>query len=150
MLSSSTAACVAAAMHTAMLLRTCSSVHLTSGSSQSAHAASIYLPGPKTGLSLMDVSSSAGSFYSCTCTMKPMPCMYMFLAPRNGLWPETVCTCRFVEPLRTGLPFLDGRIALKPGHLLEVVGPSGSAKSELLLQVSPTRSPGGMAPGSTV
>ena len=131
---------VAAAMHTARLLRTCSFVQLTSGSSVLIQPADI-CRAPRTGLPFMDVSSSAGSFYSCSCTMEPMSCMYMILkAPRNGLSFESVCTCRFVEPLRTGLPFLDGRIALKPGHLLEVVGPSGSAKSELLLQVSPTRS----------
>ena len=79
---------------------------------------------------------------------RPQPCRTQSVAParlgqllfmfRANL-EKIVYTCRFVEPLRTGLPFLDGRIALKPGHLLEVVGPSGSAKSELLLQVSPTK-----------
>ena len=72
------------------------------------------------GLPVLDGCTCAD--LTSTCTVEPL-----------------VGTCRFVEPLRTGLAFLDGRIALKPGHLLEVVGPSGTAKSELLLQVSPTR-----------
>lgn len=39
------------------------------------------------------------------------------------------------EALATGLPFIDAHVKLRPGHLLEVVGPAGSAKTELLIQV---------------
>jgi len=44
------------------------------------------------------------------------------------------------ERLTTGISFLDqqqhGRVPLRPGRILEVAGPSGSAKSELLLQIA--------------
>ncbi len=40
------------------------------------------------------------------------------------------------ERVPTGLPFLDSRLALRPGVVLEVVGPPGSGKSELLLSIA--------------
>ncbi len=40
-----------------------------------------------------------------------------------------------VDPVRTGIPFLDQAVFLRPGHLVELVGLSGCAKSELLIQV---------------
>ena len=43
-----------------------------------------------------------------------------------------------VDPVRTGIPFLDQAVFLKPGHVVELVGLSGSAKSELLVQVCVT------------
>ncbi|KAK9803186.1 hypothetical protein WJX72_011755 [[Myrmecia] bisecta] len=42
----------------------------------------------------------------------------------------------FVEPLRTGLFFLDASFALRPGHVVELSGPSGCAKTELLAQAA--------------
>lgn len=41
-----------------------------------------------------------------------------------------------VDPVRTGIPFLDQAVFLRPGHVVELVGASGSGKSELLVQVS--------------
>jgi len=41
----------------------------------------------------------------------------------------------FVAPLRSGVPVIDQHTALRPGHVLEVVGGPATAKSELLLQV---------------
>lgn len=38
------------------------------------------------------------------------------------------------EALATGLPFVDTHVKLRPGHILELAGPAGSAKTELLLQ----------------
>lgn len=40
-----------------------------------------------------------------------------------------------VDPVRTGIPFLDQAVFLRPGDVVELVGVSGSAKSELLVQV---------------
>ena len=40
----------------------------------------------------------------------------------------------FVEPLRTSIAFVDNA-AIRPGNVLEVVGASGSGKTELLMQV---------------
>ena len=40
-----------------------------------------------------------------------------------------------VDPVRTGIPFLDQAVFLRPGHVVELVGLSGCAKSELLIQV---------------
>lgn len=39
------------------------------------------------------------------------------------------------EAVATGLPFIDAHVKLRPGHILELAGPAGSAKSEMLLQV---------------
>ena len=39
-----------------------------------------------------------------------------------------------VEPINTGLPFAS---TLRQGQVLEVSGPSGAAKSEILQQVRP-------------
>jgi len=39
------------------------------------------------------------------------------------------------EAVPTGLPFIDSHVILRPGSVLEIVGPSGSAKSEILIQV---------------
>ena len=41
-----------------------------------------------------------------------------------------------IDPVRTGVPFLDQAVFLRPGHVVEVAGPSGCAKSEVLVQVS--------------
>lgn len=41
-----------------------------------------------------------------------------------------------VDPVRTGVPFLDRAVFLRPGHVVELVGASGCGKSELLVQVS--------------
>eukprot|EP00775_Hariotina_reticulata_P002887 gene2887-3177_t len=41
-----------------------------------------------------------------------------------------------VEAVPTGLPFIDAHVTLRPGSVLEVVGPSGSAKSEMLIQAA--------------
>ena len=41
-----------------------------------------------------------------------------------------------VEPVYLGIPFLDqGALLLRPGHVVELSGQSGTAKSDLLLQV---------------
>ena len=40
------------------------------------------------------------------------------------------------DPIRTGVPFLDQAVFLRPGHVVEIAGPSGCSKSELLVQVS--------------
>ncbi len=168
--SSSTAACVTAAMHTSMLLRTCGFVQPNSGSFESALIQPAYTcqaPGLACHLwtaTALQAQSTVSPVPLNQChahpgferaTQSALPfldgCSYADLTLTCETEPIVVCggsryvhTCRFVEPLRTGLPFLDGRIALKPGHLLEVVGPSGSAKSELLLQVRTSRSRGGM------
>lgn len=39
-----------------------------------------------------------------------------------------------VDPVRLGIPFLDRVISLRPGQVVEVVGASGTCKSELLVQ----------------
>jgi ABC-type lipoprotein export system ATPase subunit len=39
------------------------------------------------------------------------------------------------EALPTGIPLVDQHVTFRPGQILEVVGPSGSGKSELLIQV---------------
>jgi hypothetical protein len=39
------------------------------------------------------------------------------------------------EAVATGLPFIDAHVKLRPGNILELAGPAGSAKSEMLLQV---------------
>jgi F0F1-type ATP synthase beta subunit len=39
------------------------------------------------------------------------------------------------EALATGLPCIDAFVRLRPGHLVELVGPAGAAKTELLMQV---------------
>lgn len=39
------------------------------------------------------------------------------------------------EAVATGLPFIDAHINLRPGHILELAGPAGSCKTELLVQV---------------
>lgn len=39
------------------------------------------------------------------------------------------------EALACGLPFIDAYLRLRPGHLVELVGPAGAAKTELLIQV---------------
>ena len=41
----------------------------------------------------------------------------------------------FVEPLRSSVPIIDQHVLLRPGHILEVAGPAGSGKSQILLQV---------------
>ena len=41
-----------------------------------------------------------------------------------------------VEPVRTGVPFLDQAVFLRPGRVVEIAGPSGCSKSEILVQVS--------------
>ena len=41
-----------------------------------------------------------------------------------------------VDPIRTGVPFLDQAVFLRPGHVVEIIGASGCGKSELLVQVS--------------
>jgi hypothetical protein len=40
-----------------------------------------------------------------------------------------------LEQLRTGIAFIDDKTSLRPGVILEVSGPHGSAKTELLTQV---------------
>ena len=39
------------------------------------------------------------------------------------------------EALATGLPCVDSHLKLRPGHVLELVGPTGCGKSELLAEV---------------
>ena len=41
-----------------------------------------------------------------------------------------------VDPVRTGVPFIDQAVFLRPGHVAEITGPSGCGKSETLVQVS--------------
>jgi len=43
-----------------------------------------------------------------------------------------------VEPLTTSLPFVDSAVAMRPGHVLELCGPSGAGKTELLTQAAAT------------
>lgn len=38
------------------------------------------------------------------------------------------------EAIATGVPFVDAHIKLRPGQMLELAGPAGSAKSEMLIQ----------------
>lgn len=40
------------------------------------------------------------------------------------------------EAMATGLLFIDQHIKLRPGHILELAGPAGSAKTEMLIQVT--------------
>jgi RecA/RadA recombinase len=40
------------------------------------------------------------------------------------------------EAVATGLSFIDAHLKLRPGQILELAGPAGSAKSELLIQVT--------------
>lgn len=40
-----------------------------------------------------------------------------------------------VEPLRTGVPFIDEAYSLRPGQGLEILGPTTSGKTEILIQV---------------
>lgn len=40
-----------------------------------------------------------------------------------------------VDPVRTGVPFLDQAVFLRPRHVVEITGPSGCGKSETLAQV---------------
>src|SRR5687767_1453461 len=40
-----------------------------------------------------------------------------------------------VAPLHTGVPFIDRRMPVRPGTVIEVTGMTGSGKTELLLQV---------------
>ena len=40
-----------------------------------------------------------------------------------------------VEPVCLGIPFLDQALLLRPGHVVELSGQSGTAKSDLLVQV---------------
>lgn len=39
------------------------------------------------------------------------------------------------EAVPTGLPLLDAHLTLRPGVVLELAGPTGAAKTEILLQV---------------
>ena len=41
----------------------------------------------------------------------------------------------FVEPQPLGISFVDRVLSFRPGNVLEIVGPAGTAKSELLVQV---------------
>lgn len=41
-----------------------------------------------------------------------------------------------VEPFYLGIPFLDQAISLRPGQVIELSGPSGTAKSDILVQAS--------------
>lgn len=41
-----------------------------------------------------------------------------------------------VDPVRTGVPFLDQAVFLRPRHVVEIIGSSGCGKSETLAQVS--------------
>lgn len=43
-----------------------------------------------------------------------------------------------VEPLMTGLPLLDHHVSIRPGQVVEVAGPAGSGKSDVLVQVAAT------------
>ncbi|KAL3149777.1 DNA repair protein xrcc2 [Trebouxia sp. C0009 RCD-2024] len=43
-----------------------------------------------------------------------------------------------VDPVRTGVPFLDRAVFLRPGHVVELVGASGCGKSEVLVQAAAT------------
>lgn len=43
-----------------------------------------------------------------------------------------------MEPLATSLPFVDSALAMRPGHVLELCGPSGTGKTELLTQAAAT------------
>jgi ABC-type iron transport system FetAB ATPase subunit len=44
-------------------------------------------------------------------------------------------TRQFREAVSTGLPFVDKHVKLRPGHVLEIIGPAGTAKTELLTEV---------------
>lgn len=39
------------------------------------------------------------------------------------------------EAVVTGLPFIDSHVKLRPGHVLEIVGPTSSGKTEILIEV---------------
>lgn len=41
----------------------------------------------------------------------------------------------YVASLPTGVPLIDGFVSLRGGNVLEVTGPHGSGKSEVLVQV---------------
>lgn len=56
-----------------------------------------------------------------------------FLAPDESA--DQLLRRSFVETRRTNLHFIDQHVELKPGHPLEVAGPSSSGKTEILLQV---------------
>lgn len=59
--------------------------------------------------------------------------MQSFLLPDESVADLLARVAR--ERLCTGLPFLDDVLTLRPGNLLELAGPAGSGKSELLIQV---------------
>eukprot|EP00882_Tetradesmus_deserticola_P012166 GHRQ01012890.1.p2 GENE.GHRQ01012890.1~~GHRQ01012890.1.p2 ORF type:complete len:135 (+),score=45.86 GHRQ01012890.1:112-516(+) len=40
------------------------------------------------------------------------------------------------EAVTTGVPFVDKHIKLRPGHILEIIGPAGTAKSEILTEIA--------------
>jgi hypothetical protein len=42
---------------------------------------------------------------------------------------------QFREAVSTGLPFVDKHVKLRPGHVLEIIGPAGTAKTEMLTEV---------------
>ena len=42
---------------------------------------------------------------------------------------------QFRDAVSTGLPFLDKHVKLRPGHLLEIIGPAGTAKTEIITEV---------------
>jgi RecA/RadA recombinase len=42
---------------------------------------------------------------------------------------------QFREAISTGVPFLDKHVKLRPGHVLEIIGPAGTAKTEILTEV---------------
>lgn len=43
---------------------------------------------------------------------------------------------QYREAVPTGLPCVDCHVTLRPGHVLEVVGPPGTAKTEMLIEVT--------------
>lgn len=56
-----------------------------------------------------------------------------FLEPQESA--SALLTRTFVEPLRSGVLIIDQHVFLRPGHVLEIAGPAGAGKSELLIQV---------------
>lgn len=63
-----------------------------------------------------------------------LPELLDFLRPDENLYAFLGRIKR--EQVRTGLPWIDSLVTLRPGHVLEISGPAGSAKTELLIHLA--------------
>lgn len=78
-------------------------------------------------------ASRRGTVIAVTAAMLTREQLLQFLAPD-----ETAADFfrrQATETVPTGLPCIDAHIKLRPGHILELAGPTGCGKTELLAQV---------------